>query len=134
MFCILPMWLTVPVLAQVFGAYGNFGRQLLALCVFIPFLLVTYVVAHISAIDYWQRERGMKRDVSKKVKRNTYLSLMAAYTLVPFATLMLWSFFTQYVPLMIELWRRYPSPLLLVLVVFVILFAVFFNFFSLVFC
>ena len=129
MFCILPMWLTVPVLAQVFGAYGNFGRQLLALCVFIPFLFVTYVVAHISAIDYWQRERGMKRDVSKKTKRNTYLSIMAAYTLVPFATLMLWSFFTQYVPLMIELWRRYPSPLLLVLVVFVILFAVFFNFF-----
>ena len=128
MFILIPLRLTAPVVAWVFGAYGDFAKELLALCVFIPFLFVVYVLAHISAIEYWQQERGTKRDVTKKVKRNTYISIMAAYAIVPFAVLMIIEFL-RYIPLVIELWEKYPSPLLLVLVIFVILFAIFFNLF-----
>lgn len=129
MFVLVPLRTAAPVVAFVFGAYGNFGKELLALCVFLPFLFVTYVVAHISAIEYWQQERGMKRDVSKKVKRNNYFSLMAAYVAVPFAVLMILDFVMKYVPMMFQLWDMYPSPLLLVLVISFILFVLSFNFF-----
>lgn len=133
MFVLVPLRTAAPVAAWIFGAYGNFGKELIALCVFLPFLFVVYTVGHISAINFWQQQREMKRDVSKKEKRNTYISLMAAYAIVPFALLTLWNFVTLYIPLLFELWKRHSSPLLLVLVVFVLLFVVSFGFLRVLF-
>ena len=128
LFILLPLRLTAPVVAWVFGAYGNFGRELLALFVFIPVLFVIYTLAHISAIDYWQQEVGMKRDVSKKTKRSTYISTIVAYAMVPFALLMVWNFITVYVPLIFELLEISSSILLSVIIVLSVVSAILFSF------
>lgn len=132
LFILLPIRTTVPVVAWVFGAYGNFGKEILALAVFLPFLFVVYTIGHITAIDYWQGQVGMKRDTSKKTKRKTYFSILVAYAIVPFALLMVWNFVTLYVPLIFELFQITSSVLLVVVIVFSIAFAILFSFFRVI--
>ena len=132
LFVLLPLRRTAPVIAWLFGAYGNFGKELLALCVFIPFLFIVYTVGHISAIDYWQQQIGMKRDVSKKTKRSTYISTIVAYAMVPFALLMVWNFIKVYVPLIFTLMEFSSSVVLGVLIVSAVVFAILFSFFRVI--
>ena len=129
LFVLFPIRTTAPVFAWLFGAYGNFDKELLALSVFVPFLFVVYAFAHISAIDYWQQLRGAKRDNSKKTKRNTYISMIFAYAVVPFAVLMIWNIVTQYLPLVFELFKISSSVGLVVFVFFVVAFVLFYSFF-----
>lgn len=128
MFILLPIRTVAPAVAWLFGAYGNFGKELLAHVLFLPFLFIIYTAGHISAIDYWQQQVGMKRDVSKKTKRNTYLTTMVAYTFVPLALLMLWDFITLYVPLVFELFQIASSVLLIVVIVLSVALAILFRF------
>lgn len=132
LFVLLPLHKTVPVVAWLFGAWGNFGKELFALCIFLPFLFVVYTKGHISAIDYWQQQIGAERDVSKKTKRSTYVSTIVAYAVVPFALLMLWNFIKVYVPLIFQLMEISSSVLLGVLVVLTIVFVILFSFFRVI--
>ncbi|MBO7273717.1 MAG: hypothetical protein J6V22_02560, partial [Clostridia bacterium] len=132
MFILVPIRTVVPAVAWLFGAYGNLGKELLALVFFLPFLFIIYTAGHISAIDYWQQQVGMKRDVSKKTKRKTYFSILVAYAIVPFALLMVWNFVTLYVPLIFELFQITSSVLLVVVIVFSIAFAILFSFFRVI--
>ena len=132
LFILFPIRTTVPVVAWMFGAYGNFEKEILALAIFLPFLFIIYTAGHISAIDYWQQQVGMKRDVSKKTKRKTYFSILAAYAIVPFALLMVWNFVTLYIPLIFELFQITSSVLLVVVIVFSIACAILFSFFRVI--
>lgn len=129
LFTLLPIRITAPVVAWVFRAYGNFAKEMLALSLFLPFLLVVYTLAHMSAIDYWQQRRGTKPDTDKKTKRNTYFSIVFAYAVVPFAVLMIWNIVTQYLPLVFELFKISSSVGLVVFVFFVVAFVLFYSFF-----
>ena len=133
LFILIPIRTTVPVIAWLFGAWGNFGKELLALGIFLPFLFLVYLSAHISAIEYWQQERRIKLKVSKKTKISTYATVIGAYAIVPFALLMAFNFLKLYVPLVFKLAQISSSAVLIVLIVAVILFAVFFNLFRVLF-
>ena len=122
--CVYPLKKTTPTVAFLFGGFGKTKLLL----VYLVFMFAVYVWANLSAIRLW-RDDDQKRDyLEKKQKRNAIIILIAVYAVTPFAFLLIWDVVTRYVPLIFILAQMYASPLLIVVVAFVIVLAFSSNF------
>ena len=112
--------------------YGNVPKTIPILIVYLAVLFALYVLGNLSAIKLW-RDDEKQGYAEKKNKSGTLIILIATYAAAPMGFLIIWDFVTRYIPLIYTLAQMYASPLLIVLILFIILLAVFANFFRVFF-
>lgn len=125
LFCVYPLGKTTPTVAFLFGKFGK-GKILL---IYLVAMFALYVLASFSAIRLWRDDNEQRDYLEKKQKRNALIILIAVYAITPFAFLLVWDIVTRYIPLIYKIAQMYASPLLIVVIVFIILLAIFSNVF-----
>lgn len=128
-YLLLPTVFTHPFLTELIWLHTGVVNTTLVLFILIPTQLVICLLANLSVLSLWQNNARWEKHEKKSSKTARFIYLIPIYAFVPIFLLSIWNIASMYVPLIFRAIGFFLSPLLTVVILLFVLFAVSFNYF-----